>query len=688
MTRGFIERLTMRSWLFSVLPFLVRSGGGRFGYIDASEPALTLARLTGGLFDAKFETFDFRMLDIRDETGAAMRMRITCREMSLLQEDIAAQPEFQEWLSSHTDLGPRLGTFLAKSVAVRKTEEGFDLWRALYLIWVCRSRMLKDADESEAVLFLERQPWFASLQRYSSPLRVSLVAVPAFPSTKKFLLRRLDPRVLDLLRFLRAHGLGGLKLWLTGDKLSPPAPTAPRLAVEYYGHLNLDDATRPSNLFFWQNSKIPGKDIVILYGLFKDRLNPRRLEEIRRHQLDAVAIHPSAASDVSLPVFVPVGQRDSAAGSLRPRSPEALWLEERTCDYSSRRAFWAELFERTGVKVFLTWYKNDPNHCAIADALQELGGVTAIYQRSLEMNQNLVLAADTDIYFAFSRASTDLAKLNGSNIRYNVVTGYFGDYLFAPLKQRARELRESLLKNGARKIVAVFDEYSPPDTRWWPGEEPQRDNYRLLTQMVLSEPWLGVIFKPKSPQSLRRRLGPELAEQLARAEATGRCRVLEQNDFLSDQTPAEAAMAADVAVHGHLSASTAGMEAALAGVPTLLVDPEGWLYSPLYRLGEGRVIFRDWPSLWDALRRHWNEPSGVPGFGDWTPMLEELDPFRDGRAAERIGEFLDWILQDLKNGRNREAAMASAAQRYAERWGQDKVTTIAGPSWLRQRTNT
>ena len=79
-----------------------------------------------------------------------------------------------------------------------------------------------------------------------------------------------------------------------------------------------------------------------------------------------------------------------------------------------------------------------------------------------------------------------------------------------------------------------------------PGHDFQKDNYRLLLEKILSEPWLGVIFKPKRPKNLRQRLGLEVATY-SLAQATGRCRILEQSDFLSEQTPAEAAMAADIA---------------------------------------------------------------------------------------------------------------------------------------------
>ena len=129
-------------------------------------------------------------------------------------------------------------------------------------------------------------------------------------------------------------------------------------------------------------------------------------------------------------------------------------------------------------------------------------------------------------------------------------------------------------------------------------------------------------------------------------------------------------------MHGHLCAATAGRESALAGVPTLRLDREGWARSPLYRLGVGRVVFTEWQALWNACLEHWKRPDGIPGFGDWSPMLDEFDPFRDGRAAERMGTYLTWLLEGFKAGLNRETVMADAAQRYVAQWGKDKVTQV------------
>jgi hypothetical protein len=135
-------------------------------------------------------------------------------------------------------------------------------------------------------------------------------------------------------------------------------------------------------------------------------------------------------------------------------------------------------------------------------------------------------------------------------------------------------------------------------------------------------------------------------------------------------------LASDVSIAGHIYGGTAGFESALAGVPTLILDQEGWPVSKLYDLGLGKVVFNDWDSLWDTCKDYFNSNCKIDGFGNWSPLLNEWDPFRDGRAAERIGNYLHWMIEDFKQGVPRERILTNAAERYCEKWGYDKITSV------------
>jgi hypothetical protein len=366
------------------------------------------------------------------------------------------------------------------------------------------------------------------------------------------------------------------------------------------------------------------------------------------------------------------------AGQVGSGGPNAnrRWLRQQVRSYRLDRAFWEEAFGSQNLRLYITWYRNTQTHCAMADAMEQVGGVTAVYQRSYETHPSVETTTAADIMFAFGPGSAWIESESGSSIPYYLSVGYLGDHRFPLLRESARLIRRQLEAAGARRIVAFGDENSRDDARWHTGHDLERDNYGFLLERLLAEPDIGLVIKPKTPHSLRRRLGP-VAKLLAAAESTGRCIVFQQGGRMQGAyPPAAAALAADVMIHGHLNAVTAGLDAALAGVPTLLVDRVGWHASPLYELGVGRVVFTDWNSLWQACREQWNWPGRADGFGDWGQVLDRIDPFRDGRAAERMGSVIGWLIEGFRAGLPRETVMADAVQRFAERWGKQWVGAV------------
>lgn len=297
-----------------------------------------------------------------------------------------------------------------------------------------------------------------------------------------------------------------------------------------------------------------------------------------------------------------------------------------------------------------------------------------IYQRAFEEFPSPETLTAADVVFGFSPLNGVRDRRSGSRISCHVATGYFGDFRFPLLKQAAGQIRDRLKQNGAEFIIAYFDENSLDDVRWHTGHDFMARNYEYLLERVLQNPRLGVVFKPKAPATLRRRLG-NVSPMLMEAEATGRCRIIEGGTNQGVHPPALAALAADVSIHGHLHAGTAGMEAALAGSPTLLLDREECTRSRLHALAEGGIVFQEWDPLLAACMDLWKYPERAALLrAAWEPLLNELDPFRDGRAAERIGTYMKWVLDAFRSGADRNEAMSRASERYAGVWGEDKIS--------------
>ena len=54
-------------------------------------------------------------------------------------------------------------------------------------------------------------------------------------------------------------------------------------------------------------------------------------------------------------------------------------------------------------------------------------------------------------------------------------------------------------------------------------------------------------------------------------------------------------------------------------------------------------------------------------------MLDQFDPFRDGKARQRIGEYVGCYVENIDNGKSREHSLTCASMNYSEKWGEDKV---------------
>lgn len=687
----FIELLTARGWLWAVGPRLVwwRLRAGRpleaCCVIDGTSVGWALARASRWLTGVRPEPLRFRLIDVRDERGLLLRLRIAYQDLAEVQQDIMAEPAVTRLLAEGPH-EPRLPAYLAKALAALYTPpQRQTLWRALLTIQVCAWHLRRTGRKAQPAVFLmERRPWVGAIGRYGRRAGVEVVPIPRALERGNWRRRLVTPQVKRVLYRLSVLGLLGRprvpsRQWVMASTRS--STRRPRVGVEYYGHLNLDHPQCYSDLFFWRPGGLSAQDLVMTFNHEPHPLDAPKLAELRRYGIEAVAVRPKAAGP-GASVFVPrvaVAARDRALPRVALRGVDGQWLRTRVRTYvREERAFWSELCEATGIKVYTAWFKYTETQVAIADALRRTGGIATIYQRAYDTHPSAETAIEADVVFAFSPTVAPIERRSGSEIPYLVTTGYLGDFRFPLLRQEAARVRGALQRAGATRIMAFADENSLDDERWHTGHAFERGHYAFLLERVLDEPWFGLVLKPKTPFSLRRRLGP-VAELLARAEATGRCALFEEGQIQGQGSypPAAAALAADVMVHGHLNAVTAGLDAALAGVPTLLVDRAGWSISPFYRLGVGRVVFTEWEALWRTCLEQWRRPGGVPGFGDWSPMLEELDPFRDGRAAARMGTYLAWLLDGFRAGLDRDTVMADAAERYAARWGRDKIARIS-----------
>jgi hypothetical protein len=112
--------------------------------------------------------------------------------------------------------------------------------------------------------------------------------------------------------------------------------------------------------------------------------------------------------------------------------------------------------------------------------------------------------------------------------------------------------------------------------------------------------------------------------------------------------PAEAALAADIAI-GHVFGATASLEAARAGRRSLMLNEHGFkgVHDHVYERAE--IVFSSLGDALEAVRRYRAGDPAHAELGDWTPILDYFDPFRDGDSGRRMRSLLNELVFDSED---------------------------------------
>ncbi|MBF0523105.1 MAG: hypothetical protein HQL24_08635 [Candidatus Omnitrophica bacterium] len=691
----YIEDLTVFSYLYFILPFLAKdlNFSKRFYYFNGTKPAIFVLFLTAWMFKSEAEEVHFDVGKVLDKDNKLMWFQSMFDAQKVL-DLIGDNADFQVFIKKYGS-GNSLKNFLLKRVLFSGSirEDAAGLYKFIIYYFVIASReglgvtfKKKEGEGKEIFFFVGNRPWISQINQIVAPCQIEVIPIKLFCfDARRFLskndnLKNFVKKVFYYKQILKSvfHGESSLLFFIKDlfkkRDISNEEHRFFRIAVDCYGEVNLDNPEMFSVLFFYQQSNLSGSDILACFSVSCFGIKHKELQMLTRQGIACIAVNRLAALTGDVPVFE--SKKKTPEGRIEKKKNtknnfNETWMESNFNSYQKQVNEWLEFFQENNIKVHVTWFKLFDDHYAVLDAIRQNGGVGVVYQRSFENFVTPLTVCSADIVFGFSKGQAHIGRDKTSIVPYYVITGYLGDHRFGLVRENAAKLRQSIQSKGAERILTYFDENTLlDDKRWDLIHETTMKSYQYLLNKILSVPWLGIVIKPKVPMTLRQRLGP-LADLLKEAEKTGRCIVF--NEY--SQTPGIAALMGDVAVHGHYFAGTAGVESALTGTPTLFMDLDGTPTSPLDKLGD-RVIFRDWDSLWKMCLDHWKTPQGVPGFGDWTGVLDEVDPFRDGRAAERMGTYLQWLLDGFKEGLPRERVLMNAAERYTKQWGKDKIISI------------
>lgn len=268
-----------------------------------------------------------------------------------------------------------------------------------------------------------------------------------------------------------------------------------------------------------------------------------------------------------------------------------------------------------------------------------------------------------NIFFIWNGIDLEYFKPNLDQIMTSVITGYPYDKIYSNKPNDIAEKAEGLRANGVRVVITLFDNVHGSRTN--PITTSMMEEfYEVFLNWLIFEKRIAIIIKSKKKAVLDGL--PFIRNLIKRAENTGRCLIFKQAAF-----PSLASRYSDFAVG--IGISTAVTEAVLSGCRGIHCDLTKQYSHRFYQWGKDRIIFDDTHKLIDSLKRYIEDHKKESLLGDWSPYLDKLDPFRDGRSGERIGKYINWSLKGFDEGRSYEETLRYANDLYRDIWGRDKI---------------
>ena len=526
---------------------------------------------------------------------------------------------------------------IAKSLCYTMSEAGMRVFVA--------SALAREAGADRAVVLLVRPTDFPSsyLTGLCSNLEVRFHSpgLRLFRTGRLYLIFWLIRSHFTELKWRTATQIQRLLGHGTSSSIEDNGPKSVLLMQE--SEVSLDRSYRTQPHWLFEDGERPQFRTYILknFSVSMDPVDDFGLKNHGIHVVSKKDIALTRRRRLTLPVQMRLSQalRNCVVKSLLGRSGPQTTATVRLSLLFFVAIRMTDFCRQANIKAFMTCN----NYHAEVDAVQliakELGIHVLSYQFANSGNTVPVLIANSDTMLMVSDHYHRHYTHNGIGPKFFVNIGYPYESSFQFVRDRAKKCRAKMEKAGAKFIICYFDENSTNERY---GNIAPKDNIRdllALMQLVLDDPSVGLVLKSKLITTSPRFL-PALSAVRESVEATGRYVELMHGDRRNIVFPVEAALCADLVI-GHAIGSTAVLESALA-------DTRGILLNPYGITGENDALYAQadivYPSMVKALEAIRGFRAGEPEkqtLGDWSSIIDQFDPIRDGQAGHRMRATLE-----------------------------------------------
>ena len=339
---------------------------------------------------------------------------------------------------------------------------------------------------------------------------------------------------------------------------------------------------------------------------------------------------------------------------LRKRETHGLWLLAELWQMGKAAAYWKDFFLSNNVGILINSIPSADNFIPNL-AISEIGGIAVDMERSILLDYCTYIH-NPPCHVHFIAGPYSLGQIPEPT--FSLHTLQVGA-LSVNKESRAKIEGIDQLRGQTKKVICVFDEIAN-DVFF--GDTIEQF-YRALMELVYECDTISLLVKTKKPQVLDGM--PHIKAEIEQLVQKGRCIMASWK-----VTASEAAAQSDLVV---CVPSTAAFESVLTGTSTIIFNPMRSSSSLFYtNNGLNHRIFEESDALVTAVKK-FIEGSDA-SIGDCTDLIPEIDPFDDGKGAERVGNYLARCLQGFDAGLDREEILRQANKYYSGEKGKNRLS--------------
>jgi hypothetical protein len=530
-----------------------------------------------------------------------------------------------------------------------------DITPAVYMAHYARWKEYDPQTQAENILEIPDSHWSADLVR-SFKECVDRVVI-----RKKQKAMRLFIKVTAKL----VRALFGAAVASLFRKPVPPDASAKPMKIMSMYRMGLRKDQR-NDISFFHHSAIPPGNMLVLLRHGHHLPTEAEREWLRQSGVQCISSRDESTTVPGVPNWNPSNHYKNeladfhrlylktAFRSLFQHKKNSLWLLDRLWAIGLKRAYWKDFFLANNVRFVVHSAPAEENFL-INLALSETGGIATAVERSILFDYCTIIHNPPN-HLRFITGPYSLTQIPEPS--FSLFTLQSGGLRVNSGQSETEIQGIRQIRGRSRIVIAVFDEV-PSD--WFFGDSIA-EMYRSLAHLARNDPRFSLLIKSKKPQILERL--DDVHRELLELCEQRRCLVADH------KIPVSAAAAnADLVVS---APSSAAFESVLTGTRTIVYNPMRSGSLLFYgNNGLNRRVFEDSETMIAAIRQLPENPNTT--IGDCCDIARQIDPFRDGRGAERIGNYLHACLQGFQLGLDRETVLKNANQEYASRWGADRI---------------